>query len=284
MAGAGGCGGGLVGGGGAGGAGGGGGGGGHGTDGAAGGGGGAGGSIGPAHGTAAVVSYDGVQPDGSDRNQASGGAGGGAAIGATSNPGAGGGGGGSVELTAGGNISCGAISVNGGGGSNGGAIVGAAGGGGGGAGGLVVIRAGGTLTTGALSATPGGAGNGAGGGAVGGVGGFGRVRVDTAGALPTSNPIARRGAVFVSPPAVVTSDNPMIDIMGTTNDVFDMYVIDDAGVPHFGEPMNQMIEASGMKTVVPTLLPGYNRLCLTVRPGTRGEALADKCIDVAYLP
>lgn len=286
---------GVIGGGGAGGAagGGGGGGGGYGTAGAVGGGGGAGGALGPKHGTPLIVSYDGSTADGADRNQASGG-GGGAPANGLANGGGGGGGGGTVELTAGGDINCGAVNVSGGDGHDATTTLGtaASGGGGGGAGGVIVVRTdSGTITNTTLTTAGGAGGAGAGGGAPGGQGGAGRIRVDAPGSLPTTAPtgVVHRGLSFAAATMhVSTTDNPMVTLLGTEGDVFDMYVVDAAGLEHTGEPQNQTIDSNGMKSVVVTLLPGYNRLCATLRPGTRNKddrfSLADKCVEIAYLP
>jgi len=283
-----------IGGGGAGGAGAGGGGGGFGTAGFVGGGGGAGGTAGPAHGSATVIAYDGAAADGSDRNQASGGGGGATSFSTTATGGGGGGGGGIVELTAGGDISCGTIDVSGGAGHDAASTLStaSAGGGGGGAGGLIVIRTDtGTIANASLVATGGGAGAGAAGGAAGGQGGSGRMRVDAPGTLPVASPMGarHRGLSFAATTQTTSMvDDPMVTLLGTPDDVFDMYVVDAAGVEHFGEPQNQTIESSGMKVVQVTLLPGYNRLCATLRPGMRNKddrfSLADRCIEIAYVP
>jgi hypothetical protein len=243
-----------------------------------------GGAAGVMHGTVQVVNYGGAA---GMANQSAGGGGGAAA--ALASQGAGGGGGGTVELTAGGDIMIGTITANGGKGGDAGGLVTGAGGGGGGSGGLVVIRSGaGTIATGAVSAIGGGAGapGGTGGGG-GGMGGPGRVRVDqpTAGSLPSATPSARRGVTFAAnTPTIVTTDNPMVTLNGTTDDVIDAYVIDADDVPHFGEPMNLKFGPSGTLMMTPTMLAGYNKLCVTLRPGTRGETLADTCIEIAYLP
>jgi hypothetical protein len=286
---------GVVGGGGAGGGGGGGGGGGYGTAGTVGGGGGLGGALGPKHGSELIISYQGTTADGADRNQSSGG-GGGAAASTTlgSKGGGGGGGGGTVELTAGGDINCGAVNVSGGNGADATSTLStaASGGGGGGAGGVIVVRTeAGTITNTTLTASGGAGGAGAGGGATGGQGGAGRIRVDTPGALPTTAPtgVLHRGLSFAAATMrVSTTDNPMVTLLGTAGDVFDMYVVDSAGVEHFGEPQNQTLDSNGMKTVTVTLLAGYNRLCATLRPGMRNKDdrfnLADTCVEIAYLP
>ena len=118
------------------------------------------------------------------------------------------------------------------------------------------------------------------------MGGPGRVRIDYAGnaTLPTASPAARRGVSFgATTPTIVTTDNPMLTFSGTTDDIIDAYVIDADDVPHFGEPMNLKF-VNGALTMTPTLLPGYNKLCVTLRPGTRGDNLADSCLELAYLP
>jgi len=242
---------------------------------------GGGGAAGVMHGNVQVVNYGGAA---GMANQSGGGGGGGAM--ALSSQGAGGGGGGTVELTAGGTIMVGTINANGGAGGDAGTLITGAGGGGGGSGGVVVLRSeNATITAGAVSATGGAAGAGAGSGGGGGMGGPGRVRVDaTSGALPGASPAARRGPSYAAnTQTVVTTDNPMLTLTGSTDDVVDIYVIDADDNPHFGEPTNQKF-VNGALMVTPTLLPGYNRLCMTLRPGTRGDSLADKCIDVAYLP
>lgn len=284
---------GVIGGGGAGGGGGGGGGGGYGTAGTVGGGGGAGGAPGAAHGSPLIVSYQGTAADGADRNQASGGGGGAPVNNTLASGGGGGGGGGTVELTAGGDINC-SVDVSGGNGRDATSTLStaAAGGGGGGAGGVIVMRTdSGTITNTTLTASGGSGGAGAGGGAAGGQGGAGRIRVDAPGSLPPTAPtgVVHRGLAFAAATSrVSTTDNPMVTILGAAGDVFDMYVVDTAGLEHNGEPQNQTIDSNGMKTVTVTLLPGYNRLCATLRPGMRASAdpfsLADKCVEIAYLP
>ncbi|HUS29076.1 MAG TPA: hypothetical protein VMZ53_11215 [Kofleriaceae bacterium] len=267
----------------------GGGGGGHGTAGTSGG----GNNGGAAHGSPLLLTFTGAAADGSDYNQASGG-GGGTADGLilASGGGGGGGGGGSVEMVAGGDIKCGAIDVSGGKGADGAGTLGGTGGGGGGAGGALIVRTGrGTIMNASLLASGGGGGAKQGTGSNGGAGGVGRVRVDTAGALPTVTPGAalHRGLSFASSTMpFYTVPNPMVTLLGTAGDSFDMYVVDDAGVAHEGEPKNQMIGTTGMTTLQVTLLPGYNRLCATIKPGVRDKdnafSLADTCIEIAYLP
>jgi hypothetical protein len=251
--------------------------------------------LGAKHGSELIISYTGSTADGADRNQSSGG-GGGAAANSTlgSKGGGGGGGGGTVELTAGGDINCGAVNVSGGNGANATSTLSTSpsGGGGGGAGGVIVVRTeAGTITNTTLTAAGGSPGDGAGGGATGGQGGAGRIRVDAPGALPTTAPtgVVHRGLAFAAGTMrVSTTVNPMVTLIGTSGDVFDMYVVDSAGVEHFGEPQNQTIESSGMKSLTVTLLPGYNRLCATLKPGVRNKDdrfnLADTCVEIAYLP
>jgi hypothetical protein len=245
--------------------------------------GGGGGTAGVAHGNVQIVNYGGA--DGA-KNQSAGGGGGGAMT--LSSAGAGGGGGGTLELTAGGNIQVGTITANGGKGGDAGTLITGAGGGGGGSGGVVVLRSdAGMIATGAISATGGAAGAAAGSGGGGGMGASGRVRVDIPipnASLPAANPASRRGPSFaMNTPTIVTGETNVLTVFGATDDIVDAYVIDANDLPHFGEPMNLKF-VNGALTFAPALLPGYNRLCVTLRPGTRGETLADKCIDIAYLP
>ena len=72
-------------------------------------------------------------------------------------------------------------------------------------------------------------------------------------------------------------------VNGHDGDVFDAYAIDAMGLDHEGEPMNQTI-SGGMKVISAALLPGYQKLCVTLRPGVRHSSLGDTCIEIAYLP
>jgi hypothetical protein len=87
--------------------------------------------------------------------------------------------------------------------------------------------------------------------------------------------------------AIYTSASPMVTLLGTPGDLFDMYVVDGAGVAHEGEPKNQTMDPSGMMALQVTLLPGYNRLCATLKPGARSLTdrynLADTCIELTLL-
>lgn len=240
-----------------------------------------GGTAGTAHGNAQLVNYVGAP---GTANQSSGGGGGGAET--LSNAGAGGGGGGTIELTAGGDITVGAITANGGKGGNATTLITGAGGGGGGSGGVVVLRSdAGAITADSISATGGAAGSGAGTGGGGGMGAPGRVRVDLAtGTLPAATPASRRGPAFSATTlTIVNTASPMLTLSGTNNDVVDSFILDADDTPHFDQPMEQTF-VNGALVLAPTLLPGYNRFCITLRPGMRGDALADKCIDLAYLP
>jgi hypothetical protein len=241
----------------------------------------AGGAAGSAHGQPQIINYG-------MANQGAGGGGGGK--GALSNSGGGGGGGGTVELTAGGTLEVGTINVKGGAGGDGSSLVslGASGGGGGGSGGVVVLRSDASITGGAITATGGTGGMAGGGGAGGGgAGAPGRVRVDTpAGTLPASDPELHRGPAFTMPPStIVTDKNITLELSGTSGDVVDAYVLDAAGAVHTGEPMGMMF-TSGTLSFQGVLIPGYNKFCVTLEPGTRGQSdqLADKCIELAYLP
>jgi hypothetical protein len=119
----------------------------------------------------------------------------------------------------------------------------------------------------------------------------GRIRVDAPGSLPATAPtgVMHRGLSFASSTmSMYTVVDPMLTVLGTPGDVFDMYVVDIDGVVHTGEPTNVTVEGTGMVSKQVTLLPGYNRMCATLRPGTRDKddrfSLADTCIEIAYLP
>jgi hypothetical protein len=87
---------------------------------------------------------------------------------------------------------------------------------------------------------------------------------------------------------IYTTASPMVTLVGTPGDVFDMYVIDGAGAVREGEPKNQTMDGSGSMSLQVTLIAGYNRLCATIRPGVRNTtdrfSLADTCIELTYLP
>lgn len=259
--------------------GGGGGGGGFAVDGSVGQGGGAGGAAGPKQGDPAIAIY---------ANNIGGGGGGGQKTDLTLivTVGAGGGAGGSIELTAGGNVTATALNAKGGNGGNGAAVaLGGGGGGGGGSGGLIMVRSDfGAITATALAATAGAKGTGGGGAAEGGAGAVGRIRWDAPTGSPSGMPAPHRGPSFAATtPTTTTEQKPTIMMTGTDGDIFDVYVIADDNMVHTGEPMMQTF-AGGTASFMPTLLPGYNKLCVTIRPGMRLTSEADKCMDIAYLP
>jgi hypothetical protein len=142
--------------------------------------------------------------------------------------------------------------------------------------------------TGAITAT-GGAGGGPGGSMAGGggAGAPGRVRIDIAsGGLPSATPSAYRGPAFVNAPTIVTNKKVMLSMSGSSGDIVDAYVLDDDGMVHLGEPMDMTIGNGGMLMFQGVLLYGYNKFCVTLEPGMREQAdkLADKCVELAYLP
>jgi len=173
----------------------------------------------------------------------------------------------------------------GGGGATGG-LGGTGGGGGGGAGGLVVLRSAHDKVslTGTVQNTGGAGGPGAGTGAgTGGPGATGRTRWDQpTGSVPAT---AHRGLTFAADtPFAFSTNAPMIAVLGTMNDSFDVYIEDATGTPlSMTEPTGVMLNG-GTVMFQPTLVRGYNRLCITATGGTRGGSLADTCIDVAFLP
>ena len=232
-----------------------------------------GGAGGGAYGQSQILSYE--------VNRASAGASGGrglTALGNLVNGGNGGGGGGVVVLTAGGNIEATSIAANGGGGGDGaGSALAGGGGGGGGAGGTVVVRtAGGTLAVGSISAAAG-----PGGSPGGGAGSIGRVRWDApTGTSPSSG--AHRGPSFTAVSRVVTELESTFTLAGAPGDEIDIRVIDNRDVPHTGPHVN--FNSSGVATVVPTLVPGYNQICAKLTGGADSEPAANTCVTVAYLP
>jgi hypothetical protein len=214
-------------------------------------------------------------------NKASGGGGGGGSL--LGSAGAGGGGGGTVELTAEGDVRAKAIAARGGAGANSAAVT-QAGSGGGGAGGAVMLRAGGVLEVTSVDVTggPGGTVN-----PVGGDGSPGRVRWDAVGSTPPTSVApqeieAHRGPAFMPLASPVVSDaRTMFTLVGTTNDTFQIYVVDHEGIQHLGATGTF---SNGMSTFEVPLQRGYNRVCVTLQGGLRGTSEADKCTEVAFLP
>lgn len=243
-----------------------------------------GGIGGHANGDPQILSYD------SNLASAGGTGGGGlSALGGTPG-GAGGGGGGMVVLNAGGDITTGMVTANGGSGTNGGGSgLSAGGGGGGGAGGTVLVRsAAGTLTVESIhvaGGTAGTAGGGkAGGAGSGGAGGPGRVRWDSpVNKQPSSTEGApRRGPSFQAVMPIVTMREPEMTVVGTPGDELDARVLDDHSTPHAGPHI--VFDKTGSATFIPTLSPGYNRVCVKLATGSESDAPANACVDVAYLP
>jgi hypothetical protein len=238
--------------------------------------------------TAAGTGGTAGRPTGEDQilsltgNRASaGGQGGGglSALGGT--PGAsGGGGGGMIVLTAGGDITTGTVSAIGAGGGKAGGGLASGGGGGGGAGGAVIVRsASGTVTMGTIR-VPGGLGGTPG----GGNGSVGRVRWDAPVDSVLSSPDrpAHRGPAFMAPTRVVTTAGQAFTLKGTPGDELDVRVTDQGNTPHAGE--HASFNSVGIATITPTLYGGYNQLCVKLAGGAQNEAVANTCIDVAFLP
>lgn len=228
------------------------------------------GTPGTSAGNATVSTYGGFM--GVSANRSGGGGGGGGSLADLGSGGGGGGGGGLIELTAEGDVTAGALSAIGGNGVHP-ALVG---GGGGGSGGTIVVRAGGALVTGAIAVAGGqsaekdGNGN----------GGAGRIRWDAPASAPPAG--AHRGAAFVAAPLSVTTPNPTITMIGTANDGFTVYVVDHDGAIH--DEQSFAFGANNMVAVTPTLFRGYNRLCVVLDGGERGQPEAEKCVDIAMLP
>ena len=93
---------------------------------------------------------------------------------------------------------------------------------------------------------------------------------------------SHRGSSFVPLASVVVREpRPMVTLVGTTNDMFQIYVVDHEGIQHLG---NFGTFSDGMSTFGVTLTPGYNRVCITLQGGQRGTSEADRCTEVAFLP
>jgi hypothetical protein len=197
--------------------------------------------------------------------------------------GVGGAGAGAIVVTAGGNVKTAAVTSIGGAGAKGAnALLANGGGGGGGAGGTVVIRSSyGTLSLGIVHVA-----GGPGGAPGGGAGAAGRVRWDSPNlgdpgpASPDSSP--HQGPGFMAPSAIVTTRQPSFTLLGTPGDEFDVRILDEQSLPHPGPHV--AINEHGMAAVLPMLSAGYNHLCITLANGLETDALANACIDVAYIP
>lgn len=197
-------------------------------------------------------------------NASSGGGGG------DNNPG--GGGGATLELTAGGTLTVGKVSANGGN---------AGGNGGGGSGGAIVLRSGGTATLGTVTANGGGGGNGS-----AGDGGVGRVRYDVPALVGTAPAGARRGVAFDPsggniPLATSDAHQPLrvISTTGTTD--FKVFVLNTEGTT---TASTSVTFGSASAVITPTLVSGYNRVCVTPPGSTPDIVESTNCLDIAYVP
>jgi hypothetical protein len=243
------------------------------------------GAAGPAAGNPQVVNYV-TDAMGTNRGGGGGGGGGGSGGLVGLKGGAGGGGGGTIELDAGGDIAATVDASGGNGGSASAGLAGGdAGGGGGGAGGVIVVRSEAGTVAVTASAKGGMAGNGVNSGGGGGAGAAGKIRIDAPTAsVPTTTPPTHRGPMFATAtPQIVTDVNPHMSVLGQTGDLVDGYDIDAMAADHEGEPKMQTF-TNGTLELVPAMIAGYNKLCLTLQPGARHGDLADTCIEVAYLP
>ncbi len=198
------------------------------------------------------------------------GSGGGGGQGAATTGGPGGGGGGSIELSAGGDLKVGDLTAKGGTPPANLNI------GGGGSGGVILLRAGRHLEGGALDVA--GTGTAA----------AGRVRYDAGGTVTLANAgTFYRGAMFVDPPLITTSETPTLDVAGTKLTSFKYYILNATGQVVNG-PFTGNVPDNGPASIMfgsgPTdrLFPGLNRVCLVL--GT-GDASADtrNCADIAFV-
>lgn len=189
--------------------------------------------------------------------------------GGDNNPG--GGGGGTIELTAGGTLTVGKVSANGGS---------AGGNGGGGSGGAIVLRSGANATLGVITV------NGGSGGGSGGGGGVGRVRYDAPSLVGTAPPGARRGVAFDAsggsiPLATHDAHQPLrvVSTIGSTD--FKVFVLSEDGTT---TASTSVTFGSSSAVITPTLVPGYNQVCVTP-PGITPDILeSTNCLDIAYVP
>jgi hypothetical protein len=196
-------------------------------------------------------------------NASSGGGGG------DNNPG--GGGGGTLELTAGGTLTVGKVSANGGS---------AGGNAGGGSGGAILLRSGANATLGAITA------NGGSGGGSGGGGGVGRVRYDVLSLAGTAPPGARRGVVFDPsggniPLATNDAHQPLRVVSTTGATDYKVFVLNKDGTT---TASTTVTFGSSSAVITPTLVLGYNRICVTPPGSTPDIVESTNCLDIAYVP
>ena len=144
---------------------------------------------------------------------------------------------------------------------------------------MVLRTAAGTLKSGTIHVTGGAAGS-----PGGGAGSVGRVRWDAPAGNPPASPDrpAHRGPTFQTPKRVVSAAGQTFMLTGASGDEFDVYMIDDAGVQHAGE--HAAFNAGGVATITPALPAGYSKLCVKLVGGMQNEAVANACVDVAFLP
>jgi hypothetical protein len=196
---------------------------------------------------------------------------------------AGGGGGGVVHLVAGGDVTVGgSVAADGGMGGPGNTLKG---GGGGGSGGVILMRAGGALSTGPWSVAKGGGGGGNGG--PGGPGSDGRMRWDAA-SLTGTAPSGLN--VYIGPqikdaPYTTRTKTPTIVVAGKPTGTADGRIFDamnQAGTPFTAAIGTGAPPATGSAML--TLVPGYNKVCVTVAGGDASQPESTNCIEMAYLP
>ena len=90
-----------------------------------------------------------------------------------------------------------------------------------------------------------------------------------------------RGPSFVLSDPVFRITDPMIAVVGTTSDRFDVSV-ENHGMVVSGPRV--MLGSGGMSTFSPPLQQGLNHVCILLFGGQPMTSEAEKCIDVAFLP
>ena len=202
-------------------------------------------------------------------NRGSGG-GGGNGNGGPSPGGAGGGGGGTIEITASGALVLATIQARGGNG-----VVAGADDGGGGSGGTILLRSGTSVQASVVDVAGGSGLN---------PGGAGRIRIDTPGNIPETNPASYRGPTFApQTPLITTTAKPAVTAQGQPLTTFSYFIATSDGTQTRG-PFQATFGASGMSTFeLDELFEGLNLVCLIVDGGDIARAEATNCIDIAYL-
>ncbi len=187
---------------------------------------------------------------------------------------AGGGGGGTLEITAGGTLRVGKVTANGARGTNNS---------GGGSGGAIVLRSGAVATLdGDVLAVGGGAANNV------SVGGQGRIRFDVPVQVGTPAILgARRAGVSFDlaaggNPLVATTPEPELSVLSTAGSAQFSVVVLTAN--NTTSSSTSVTFGSTAAVFRPTLIEGFNRVCVSPPQGNPTLVESTTCIDIAYVP